>query len=287
MGTQFDSPRERAINALKESVVPEVWASNHDFVTSLRSQIKQHTFVTNPIIDVLNEGTFHFSTIKKIHLEYRHAIVQVFTDALLMAQFQTRQLEPRLSPSSKIPARFLLTLNVLDEFGFQPGHDSADYYQGNPAYAHYPLFENVLNDLGVTIQERQAYAPSLRSAAVRNFLEASYSSYIEVVALLAVAEQQVIIYSPPLREATKAVGINVDHGYYHVHGVTSDGDTDAADDDHENDLWLALTQACVPEDYDLLRAICFEYCDLWNEFWNHQRSASCGDAQSELSALIE
>lgn len=280
MGTKFDFPRERAIKALKDSVAPEVWASNHDFVTSLRGQIKQHTLVTNPMIDALNKGAFPCAAIKKIHLEYRHAIVQIFTDALLMAQFQTRQLEPRLSASSKIPSRFLLTLNVLDEFGFQPGHDSADYYQGNPAYAHYPLFEDVLNDLGVTHQERQSYAPSLVSAAVRDFLEASYSSYIQVVALLAVAEQQVIIYSPPLRQATKMVGVNVDHGYYHVHGITSDGATDAADDDHENDLWQALMQACVPEDYDLLRESCLKYCDLWNEFWNYQLSMSGKDEKS-------
>jgi len=282
MGTKFDSPRERAINALKESVEQDVWTSNHNFVTSLRCQIKQHPLITNPIIDVLNKGSFHFEAIKKIHLEYRHAIVQIFTDALLMAQFQTRQLEPRLSPSSKIPARFLFTLNVLDEFGFQPGHDCDEYYQGNPAFAHYPLFEDVLNDLGVSQQERQNYVPSHYSAVVRDFLENSYGSYIGVVALLAVAESQVIVYSPPLREATKAVGINVEHGYYHVHGVTSDCATDAADDDHENDLWQALTQACIPEDYELLNKLCLEYCDLWNEFWNHQFSLSCSHMKSDI-----
>lgn len=270
MSTKFDSPRERAIKALEESVAPHVWESNRVFLTSLRSQIKEHALVTNPILETLNKGRLGFDVIKKIHLEYRHAIVQIFTDALLMAQFQTRQLEPRLSPSSKIPARFLLTLNILDEFGFQPGHDSDGYYQGNPAYAHYPLFEDVLNDLGVTQQERQNYAPSPGSAAVRDFLEGSYSSYIKVVALLAVAELQVIIYSPPLRAATKAVGIHVDHGYYHVHGVASDGATDAADDDHENDLWQALMQACTPEDYEPLTMLCLEYCDLWNEFWSEQ-----------------
>lgn len=284
MGTQFDSPRERAINALKESVAPDVWASNHDFVTSLRRQIKQHALVSNPILDALNKGAFHFEAIKKIHLEYRYAIVQIFTDALLMAQFQTRQLEPRLSPSSKIPPRFLFTLNVLDEFGFQPGHDSAEYYQGNPAYAHYPLFEDVLNDLGVTQQERKEHVPSAHSALVRDFLENSYTSYTHVVALLAVAELQVIIYSPPLREATQAVGVNVDHGYYHVHGVTSDGATDAADDDHENDLWYALTQACIPEDYELLKKLCFKYSDLWNEFWCYQFSVSNGDQKSGVES---
>ncbi|NAR61471.1 hypothetical protein GPS58_13785 [Acinetobacter haemolyticus] len=35
---------------------------------------------------------------------------------------------------------------ILDEFGFRPGVDQDGYYSGNPEYAHYPLFEDVLND---------------------------------------------------------------------------------------------------------------------------------------------
>jgi hypothetical protein len=34
--------------------------------------------------------------------------------------------------------RFLLNLNILDEFGFRPGFDQDGYYSGNPEYAHYP-----------------------------------------------------------------------------------------------------------------------------------------------------
>ncbi len=37
------------------------------------------------------------------------------------------------------------------------------------------------------------------------------------------AEEEVILYSPPLRKATCAVGIDVEGGgYYHVHGISED-----------------------------------------------------------------
>ncbi len=42
------------------------------------------------------------NSLNKNHLEYRHAIVQIFTDALLMAQFQTKQLEPKLHSGAKM-----------------------------------------------------------------------------------------------------------------------------------------------------------------------------------------
>jgi hypothetical protein len=288
MTTIFDNPRKNAIDALKASVSQVVWVSNKQFVDSLKTEIKQHALASNPMINVFNQGLLSLDAIKTIHLEYRHAIVQVFTDALLMAQFQTRQLEPRLRPGSKMAARFLLTLNVLDEFGFQPGLDESSYYKGNPSQAHYPLFEKVLDDLGVSNQERQHHIPSQIATDVRHFLEISYPHYASVVALLAVAEEQVILYSPPLRESVKAIGGHVEDGYYHVHGVTSDHGTEAADDDHEDDLWYALMQGCTTDQYDQIRYICLAYCDLWDKFWTFQYSVHCQHLYPKpLSALPE
>uniref|UniRef100_UPI0022554F92 hypothetical protein n=1 Tax=Dyella silvatica TaxID=2992128 RepID=UPI0022554F92 len=202
--------------------------------------------------------------------EYRHAIVQIFTDALLAAQLQSRQLEPRLQPGAKLAPRFLLTLNDLDEFGFRPGLDVDSYYRGNPAYAHYPLFERVLDDYGIEPHVRESYVPSQSSQSVREYLDQSYGNYLDVVVLLAAAEEEVILFSPPLREATRALGINVDDGYYFVHGVSADETSDAADDDHEDDLWLILTQALTPDQYMRVQALCLRYCDLWAEFWTAQ-----------------
>ncbi len=58
------------------------------------------------------------------------------------------------------------------------------------------------------------------------------------------AEEEVILLSPLLREATKAIGVDVEGGgYYHVRRVSTDETSEVADDDHEDDLWFALTQS--------------------------------------------
>lgn len=85
----------------------------------------------------------------------------------------------------------------------RPGTDKDGYYQGNPEYAHYPLFEDVLDDFGVTEEERRSYQPTEIAHQVREFLENSYKDYKAVSALLAVAEEEVILYSPPLRKSNQ------------------------------------------------------------------------------------
>lgn len=272
--TSIDNPRSQAIEAMKRSVLPEVWNRNSQFSQSLKTEIQNHPLSRHPILAELNDGSVNLEALRIIHLEYRHAIVQIFTDALTMAQFQSRQLEPRLAPGTKIIPRFLLTLNILDEFGFQPGRDDHEYYRGNPAFAHYPLFEDLLNNLGITQEERAAYNPTSFSKNLNQFLESSFTNYATLVMLLAIAEVQVILFSPALRRATQLNGINVDQGYYFVHGTNSDEFTNAFDDDHEDDLWNALNQACVPEDFERLRKAAIEYMDLWQEFWSHQREIS-------------
>ena len=266
----FDNPRQKAIDGMKNSISEDLWSKNVQFLKTLREEISQHPVSQHPAIQLLNDGSIDKETLKHIHLEYRHAIVQVFTDALLMAQFQTKQLEPRLKSGSKMYARFLLNLNVLDEYGYRPALDINGYYAGNPDYAHYPLFEDVLDDFELTQAERNNYQPSIIAQQVKNYLEYAFDRYEAVTALLAVAEEEVILFSPPLRQATKAVGFNVDSGYYYVHGVSQDETAEAADDDHEDDLWFVLAQACVESDYPYIRLICLEYCDLWQQFWDEQ-----------------
>ncbi|EHU1441381.1 hypothetical protein A1Z85_RS11285 [Acinetobacter baumannii] len=267
----FENPRQKALQGMKNSIPVEQWEENLKFLKQLRSKIAELPVCKHPAIEVLNNGQLDKQALTRIHLEYRHAIVQIFTDALLMAQFQTRQLEPKLHSGAKMFPRVLLSLNVLDEFGFRPGLDLDSYYLGNPEYAHYPLYEDLLNDYGVSEEARREYQPSKIADQVRTFLESSYDSYINVVALLAVAEEEVILFSPPLREATKAIGIEVEGGgYYHVHGVSTDETSEAADDDHEDDLWFALAQAITKDDYESLTKLCMDYCDLWNEFWDTQ-----------------
>lgn len=267
----FNNPREKALQGMRNSIPAKQWDENLNFLKQLRNQITELPVCKHPAIEILNHGYLDKSTLTHIHLEYRHAIVQIFTDALLQAQFQTKQLEPKLHSGAKMFPRVLLSLNVLDEFGFRPGLGKDDYYLGNPEYAHYPLYEDLLNDYGLTEADRRNYKPSKAADQVRLFLESSYDSYINVVALLAVAEEEVILFSPPLREATKFVNIDVEgSGYYHVHGVSTDETSEAADDDHQDDLWFTLAQAITKDDYEGLTKLCIDYCALWNEFWDVQ-----------------
>lgn len=266
----LDDPRNNAILNMKNSIPISMWEKNTIFLKSLREQITNHRVSTHPAIGILNSGILNSYQLKFTHLEYRHAIVQIFTDALLMAQFQTKQLEPNLSSGSKMAARFLLSLNVLDEFGFKPGISQNGYYMGHPDNAHYPLYEKLLESLDITEIDKNNFFPSKISDRVRNYLEDTYDCYISVTALLAVAEEEVILFSPALREAVKAIGRCVDSGYYFVHGVSDDEFCEGADDDHEDDLWFILTQACSEEHYEYLSKICTEYCDLWCKFWDYQ-----------------
>jgi len=267
----FNNPRQKALQGMRNSIPAKQWDENLKFLKQLRNKIAELPVCKHPAIEMLNHGYLDKSTLTHIHLEYRHAIVQIFTDALLQAQFQTKQLEPKLHSGAKMFPRVLLSLNVLDEFGFRPGLGKDDYYLGNPEYAHYPLYEDLLNDYGLTEADRRNYKPSKAADQVRSFLESSYDSYINVVALLAVAEEEVILFSPPLREATRFVNIDVEGGgYYHVHGVSTDETSEAADDDHQDDLWFTLAQAITEDDYESLTKLCIDYCALWNEFWDVQ-----------------
>jgi len=267
---KMDNPRQIAKEMVQESVSPDVWSQNAAFVAELKKKISGHYVAHHPAIEALSAGVFNKTEMKTIHLEYRHAIVQIFTDALLMAQHQSRQVEPRLAPGSKMYARFLLTLNDLDEFGFRPGADKNGYYRGNPALAHYPLFERLLDKYDISNDDRINYKPTKIAMKVRTFLESSYDNFSLLIALLAVAEEEVVLYSPPLRKNTSAIGIGVGDGYYNVHGTSDEVEVDANDDDHEEDLWHIVNQAITPDQYEDITSKAIEYCDLWCEFWDAQ-----------------
>lgn len=265
---KLNNPRQIAREALIESIGREQWDKNKSLVDKIKYQISQHPIFNHPIIPLLAEGAYDKNKMANIHLEYRKAIVQVFTDALLMAQYQARQIEGKFYPGIKAVPRFLITLNILDEFGFRPGLDDNDYYKGNPEFAHYPLFEKVLDDYGV--EQRENYVASDIAIKLEEFLMASFDDYMLVSALLAVAEQEVVLFSPVLKANTDAVGLETANGYYFFHGTTEDEDLEASDDDHEDDLWYLVTQVINEDNFQGLLEKCNQYCDLWYEFWDHQ-----------------
>lgn len=267
MTTYQINPRNTVMHELERAIPAQAWLENGEFIDGLKMRISAHTLFKSPALHMLTKGKADLSRLKTIHLDYRIAIVKIFTDALLMAQFLARDIENFLPPSSKIAPRFLLTLNLLDELGFSPNQTDSRYYRGNSRRAHYPLYEDVLEQLKVSVIERESHKASQYAIKLKAKLEGAYTDYVSLLALLAVAEQQVQVFSPALKQSLTHAGLDVSTGYYHVHGTSSDDSLSAADDDHENDLWLLLQQAIRPNDMPRINDICLGYCDLWTDFW--------------------
>lgn len=256
--------RQNAIDLIKKSLPAEQWQSNADKVTQLRLQLQQHRLFNHPMIRILSEDKLSLTAVQAIHLEYQHSIVEIFTDALLMTQFQAKQLDDKLFASIKMFARFLITFNILDEFGFTFKLDQ----QITPLNAHFCLFKGVLKELNISEETVRIYEYAPESVSLRNFLEQSYDNYAQLALLLAVGEQQVITFSPPLRKSFEQLGFATNQGYYHVHGVTQDTTIQAADDLHEDDLWILLIQAFSFYDEQEFEQAAIKYCDLWEQFWD-------------------
>jgi hypothetical protein len=262
--------------AIRSSVPPLMWAENERFVSGIRERLKTHPLLTHPFLLALQQGKFNREQLKTIHLEYRHAIVEIFTDTLLAAQLQAQQLEPRLKRGSKLYARFILGLNLFDEYGFQPG-TQAGGYQGDPNNAHYLLFEQVLDELEISVSERETYVPSQSSRSLRQALEGVYHDLTSIVALLAIAEAAVA-FTMSLRDNAQLAGLAVDKGFFKCHGFTYDEETVGCDDFHELGLWYVLMQALTPDQYPKVLELGEQYCDLWAAFY---------DAQMQLLQSIE
>jgi len=267
---QSTSPRKEALRLMEESLTQSERERNWEFVNKLQEKLSNHPLSKHPVLKQLNGGELLKADLQVLHLEYREAGVQIFTDALSMALYNAKQLEPRLAPGSKMAARTLLTLNCLDEFGFRAGLSESGGYIGSPEEAHYPLFEKLLLQLGLTENDVLTYQPSDTATNLKNLLEGAYDSYPLLLTLLAVAEFQVVSFSAALRNAVKAAGFDIQSGYYHVHGVSTDESCNACDDDHEEDLWSALVQGITSDQFEMIMQKAEVYLEAWMAFWTER-----------------
>ena len=79
----MDDPRGKARQQMFDSVGSLQWEYGKQVAYNIRESIYRHPIASNKAISILNQGHFSLDHMKNIHLEYRHAIVQAFTDALL------------------------------------------------------------------------------------------------------------------------------------------------------------------------------------------------------------
>ena len=267
----MDQIRKNACDEMIASVGKEKWDENMQFLQHLISNVKNHKINQHPIVESMQSCEYSLQEMQTMHMEYR-AIVHIFTDALLMAQYQSRKVENVMKPGSKAYARFLLTLNTLDEFGFYYKIGEPCNFQGTPQRSHLILFENLMTDMSITDEDRQAFVPSPVTQQLKDYFLAAYDDYPLLLTLLAVAEEIVMIFSPVMRINTGALGIPVEKGYYQVHGVSDDEENDACDDFHQNDLWLILAQGAGGYEQQQLLDNTDNFINLWEAFWTQDFS---------------
>ena len=267
----MDQIRKNARDEMIASVGQKKWDENMQFLQVLISKVKNHKINQHPIVETMNSCEYSLQEMQTMHMEYR-AIVHIFTDALLMAQYQAKKVENQMKPGSKAYARFLLTLNTLDEFGFHYKIGEPCYFQGTPQRSHLVLFENLMTDMKITDKDREDFVPSAVTQQLKEYFLAAYDDYPLLLTLLAVAEEIVMIFSPVMRINTGALGIPVEEGYYQVHGVSDDEENDACDDFHQNDLWLILAQGAGGYDQQDLMTNTEKFIGLWEQFWTQDFS---------------
>lgn len=256
--------RNSARELLQHSIPQSAWHHNARFVQQVKSLVQNSQLLRHPMLEALYQGEVKLVTLRQIHLEYRHAIVQIFADALLMCAWQARQINGHSHGASDLQPRFLLTLNLLDEFGFCASHDTPI---NNTRES---LYQQMMRRLNISEDEQLSYSPTAEACYVRDILMRSYHHYPQLLCLLAVAEEQILAFSPALKSALQQHGIDVSGGYYQACGATTALDTPHLSHDHVDDLWLCLQQAGLDCDQEELMGSIRVYLSGWDQFWTRQ-----------------
>lgn len=252
---------------VKKSVPAEIWQKNEIFSSELLEMIKMHPMTRHPLIKEMSGAALGLDVLRAVHLEFRTAFAQVFTDALIQTMFTSAQLEPRQKAMGKVSARFLLALNMLDELGFEAGVVVGGEYAGTPLQGHYVEFEKTLHELGLTDQQIQEYVPSDAAVACRRTMENVYGDHAMLSLVLAAAETVFSNFAGPWAKNVGArTKVDTSQGYHAIH-VEHEGDF--IDDEHSEDMWFVFRQAIEPKRYDEARAKTREVLDTWNAFLDH------------------
>jgi len=260
----LETARKNGRQVIQESVPPALWQRNGDFCQRLREMIESHPITRHPIIQAMESASIEAEEQRVLHLEFRYAFSDIFTDALIMAMFRTAELEPRLGAVAKIAGRFLIQLNVLDELGFVPNGSTHADYAGNPFRAHLLEFDATLHQLGVSQQEIDAYRPSAAAVASRRSFEEAYDDLTRLAATLCAAESVFVHFTVAWsRNVHQRTTVDTEHGYHSIH---IDHEGAFLDDDHSEDMWFVLRQALVPERYAEIQTQLLRSLDAWNGF---------------------
>ncbi|MDR0237280.1 hypothetical protein [Acinetobacter sp.] len=267
--TQSEHARLELLQFIKNSLSAELWEQNVQAISQLKQQTIQHALFQHPLLDQLNQSQLSLEQLKFIHTNYFTAIVKNFTDALSMAIYQAvcleknNNIQQKNRIASKIYARYLLSLNLIDELGF----NTYQLEQSSASKSHLVYFLKLMQQLSLNpLDQGKTQAEAF---ALADYIYKHLNSYTDLLLILACTELQVIKFSEALRNNMSNFNSIYIEGYYACHGLADqDGSTLANDDNHEDDIWTLLTQCLTPENEQHLHQIQTEYLALWNNFWN-------------------
>ena len=265
--TQSENARLDALSFIKNSIPNDIWNKNEQEVQQLKQLCLQHPLFQNPILTRLTTQTLSLEQLKYIHVNYFNAIVKTFTDVLSMVIYQTLQLESHENiheenrVHAKAYARYLLSLNLIDELGF----NTYDLTLSSPAKSHLVYFIELLKTLQINPLAQKNVV--VEAAALNTFMQNNLSSYDNLLLILACAELQVIKYSEALRINLEKYDAKFIDGYYACHGLVDDSEKLANDDNHEDDIWALMTQSYIDTQQNGYEQLLQEYLQLWQNFW--------------------
>lgn len=108
---------------------------------------------------------------------------------------------------------------------------------------------------------------------------------LEVAASLVATEMVALHFSPALRKNAEIFeSLDLDSGYFYVHGSSEDENTNAADDDHEDDLWYVIAQKLSPQQYLGFQRTIAWWMQKWGKFWDAQLPLTRDFGETVLAA---
>ena len=274
--TQSKSSRREALDFIQSSIDAEHWTANAQIEQNFKKLIDEHPLFELEILKDLNHQKLTIDQLKVIHINYLHSIVKIFTDALSMLIFQAYSLDtnPNIFPEkrvvSKIYARYLLSLNLLDELGF----DTIHLNKSSPAKSHLAYYLQLLKQLD--IDGLQTQSAQQQAYDIAEFIQKNYNNYAALLLILSITEKQVIVFSEALSLNLAKYNAEFQQGYYSCYGVADEQDHLANDDNHENDLWYLFIQAFEAKNHQTLSNVLEDYLNLWCNFWVEMRHITLG-----------
>lgn len=261
----LENPRQHSRQLVQNSVDPKTWERNTGFTHGLVDKIVKHRLCNHPVLGALDRKEFTLESARMMHLEFRVAFAQIFTDGLIRLMETTNQLEPALGAKAKVAARFLIQMNVLEELGYRPNSAGTEEFCGHPGFSHYLLFTDTLAALGASEDTWKSYVASKESWAARETLEGNYDNHLRLAVVLALCETAFVYYAGPWAKNTIHVcKTDIAGGYHSIH--VEDADGTSIDDDHSEDSWYIVRQALTPERYGEIDSMLTEVLDIWSDF---------------------